>query len=71
MMGGSFFNIDTLSRGSGIPVVDEMKSWSGSAWRGERISCQLLIWVTETSAEMNISATVVAGGKQLLYQLSK
>jgi len=40
---GSFINIDTTSRGPNIPLYSENQTWEGSAWRGERISTQLLV----------------------------
>lgn len=62
---GSFINIDTTLRGEDIPLISNRTPWSGSAWRGERISSQLLIWA-ETSGEMNISTTGLTGKKDEL-----
>jgi hypothetical protein len=53
--------MDTTSRGVDIPLYSEQSEWSGSAWRGERISSQLLIWVEETGMDLNISATTLSG----------
>jgi len=58
---GSFINIDTTGRGEDIPLVSNMDPWSGSAWRGEKISTQLLIWVPETSGEISISPSKLTG----------
>ncbi len=61
---GSFFNIDTTGRGGHSPHLTEMKSWSGSAWQGERISSQLLIWAPKTDKMRSILTASELGGKK-------
>lgn len=63
---GSFFNIDTLSRGSDLPLLTDWQTWTssawrGSAWRGERISSQLLLWAYESKMEIHVSASSLTG----------
>ncbi len=58
---GSFFNIDTTSRGSDIPLYTENQRWEGFAWRGERISTQLLFWSPEELQNVNISVSDLTG----------
>ena len=60
---GSFFNIDTTGRAEDPPLLTELKSWSGSAWRGERISSQLLVWAPETAEGIRLSASGLSGKK--------
>ncbi|WP_353125041.1 DUF4091 domain-containing protein [Parapedobacter pyrenivorans] len=40
----SFGTIDQRYAKSAIPQVDPSTSWSGSGWRGETISAQLVLW---------------------------
>lgn len=58
---GSFINIDTTNRGEEIPLISNTAPWSGSAWRGEKISTQLLIWLPESSGEVSISPSGLIG----------
>lgn len=60
-LGGSFFNIDTTGRESNIPLYDGMYQWNGSAWRGERISTQLLVWSEESINDVRISVSDLSG----------
>ena len=30
-----------------VPEVAQTREWSGSAWRGEKISTQMVVWSTE------------------------
>lgn len=63
---GSFFNVDTTDRTQIRPFHNKINSWSGSTWRGERISSQLLIWVPETTMEINLSNSGLSGKKNTL-----
>ena len=65
-MDGSFFNIDTTSRGTDIPLYNETQIWSGKGWRGERISSQLLIWAPESKKEVTISSSALSGKENAL-----
>ena len=40
----SFGSIDNRYALSSIPVDDKVTHWRGSAWRGERISAQVVVW---------------------------
>ncbi len=40
----SFGSIDQRYAKSTVPVVEKTDSWKGSAWRGERISAQAVLW---------------------------
>ena len=60
-MEGSFFNIDTTSRGTDVPLYNETQTWSGKGWRGERISSQLLIWAPESKTEITLSSSALSG----------
>jgi hypothetical protein len=43
----SFTDIDTRYAKSAIPDVQPALSWKGAAWRGERVSAQVLLWSSE------------------------
>lgn len=40
----TFASIDQRYRKSAVPEVQSSATWHGNAWRGERISAQLLLW---------------------------
>lgn len=40
-------SIDRLYPKSSIPDLEKIREWKGSAWRGERISAQLVLWSGE------------------------
>ncbi len=40
----SFGNIDTRYAKSSIPAMEKTTAWTGSGWRGERISAQAVLW---------------------------
>lgn len=63
---GSFFNIDTTSRGTDIPLYNATQTWSGKGWRGERISSQLLIWAPEFQKEIKLSSSALSGKENAL-----
>ena len=65
-MEGSFFNIDTTSRGTDIPLYNETQTWSGKGWRGERISSQLQVWAPEPKTELTISSSALSGKENAL-----
>jgi len=46
----SFGTIDTRYAKSSIPVAEKVTAWTGSGWRGERISAQVVLW-SSTSVE--------------------
>ena len=49
LLEGSFFNIDTVSNRLGPEMKERIHEWSGSGWRGERISCQMLLELNGSS----------------------
>lgn len=61
MIHGSFINIDTISRGPDIPMYSENLYWEGFAWRGERISSQLLFWSPEELKDVSIYVSDLLG----------
>ena len=40
----SFGSIDIRYAKSSIPAIEKTTSWTGSGWRGERVSSQLVLW---------------------------
>jgi hypothetical protein len=50
-----------------VPEVKQIKKWSGSAWRGEKVSAQLVLWSREPVRQMqfDFSNFVDANGDQL------
>jgi len=44
---GAVGSIDILYTKSSVPEVSPNSSWSGSSWRGERVSAQVVLWSRE------------------------
>ena len=40
----SFGTIDTRYAKSSVPVAEKVTGWTGSGWRGERVSAQVVLW---------------------------
>ncbi len=68
---GSFFNIDTTARGTDFPMFMETQSWQGTAWRGERISTQLLLWSPQEIEGADISVSDLTGQNNTLIEAGK
>ena len=41
---GSFGSIDKRYERKTLPVIKVTRSWKGSAWRGERVNAQIILW---------------------------
>ena len=53
----SFGNIDTRYAKSSVPSIERTTSWTGSAWRGERISAQVVMWSKKNIEKVNYEFT--------------
>ena len=40
-------SIDVRYPKSSIPLIEQTNEWHGSAWRGEKVSAQLVLWSSE------------------------
>ncbi len=53
----SFGNIDTRYGKYTVPDLKPSLPWKGTAWKGERVSAQVLIWTTDKLEEVSFTAT--------------
>src|SRR5690554_1147493 len=53
----SMGNIDTRYVKHEVPKITATTNWNGSAWKGERVSAQLIIWSKDSvpNVEFNLS----------------
>ena len=61
----SFGDIDTRYAKSSVPAIEKTTIWTGNAWRGERISAQVVLWSADNIEKVNYEFTpfVSAGNK--------
>jgi len=58
----SFVSADESFQRHRVPALNqEIRSWSGTAWRGERISAQLLVWSAAPLSQLRIEPITLAG----------
>ena len=58
---------------SSIPKVNQNSSWSGEAWKGERISSQLVLWSSDsiTNVSIKMSNFISEKGIELASDVSQ
>ena len=62
----SFGTTDTRYAKSSVPVTEKTLAWSGSGWRGERVSAQLVLWSSSNIEQVECEFTdFVADGSSL------
>jgi len=70
---GSFASLDERYARDRVPTVRSAKTWKGTAWRGERLNAQLVLWSTSAAEQVRFavspftSATGKALGPKSLY----
>ena len=62
----SFGNIDTRYAKSSVPELEKTIEWTGNAWRGERISAQVVLWSAENIEKVNYEFTPFVSGSNTL-----
>ena len=62
-----FGSTDALYFRTEVPDMKEELSWSGSAWRGERLNVQVLVWSSDTLEQVRfkVSDLVSANGSKI------
>ena len=60
---------DELYARSSVPTVDRTNKWRGTAWRGEKVSAQLVLWSSEPIDEVRFefSDLVAVDGEQVTF----
>lgn len=58
---GSFGTIDQRYERDQIPETDNSVVWSGTAWRGERLSAQIVVWTSSGANDVYFSSTPLYG----------
>ncbi len=63
----SLGSVDRLYAKSAVPEADNIMEWQGSAWRGERVSAQMVLWSSDAveQVECVFSDWTSGNGKQL------
>ncbi len=46
-----------------VPMFDVKTSWSGTAWRGEKLNLQLVLWTSTGVRQARVSATSLTAGE--------
>lgn len=54
---GSVGSIDERYSRNDIPMFSSVYSWSGSAWQGERVNIQLVLWSANSIRQIRCEAT--------------
>jgi hypothetical protein len=69
----SLGSIDQLYQKSSVPSTGKIQEWSGSAWRGERVSAQLVLWSIEAvrQVEFEFSGFSSASGASLPASIAR
>ena len=62
----SFGDIDTRYAKSSVPVAKKVTSWSGSGWRGERVSAQAVLWSAADIEQVECEFTPFRSGKNTM-----
>ena len=62
----SFGNTDTRYAKSSIPAMEKTKAWTGSGWRGERVSAQVVLWSAADIEQIECEFTPFHSGKNTL-----
>jgi hypothetical protein len=63
----SLGSVDRLYAKSAVPEADNIMEWHGSAWRGERVSAQMVLWASDAveQVECEFSDWTSGNGKKL------
>jgi hypothetical protein len=66
-------SIDRLYARSSVPEVEQANEWSNTAWRGEKVSAQLVLWSSEPVQQMHFefSDFVSANGDVLPAHIAR
>jgi len=69
----SFGSIDRRYEKQEIPGVEETQAWNGSAWKGERVSAQLVLWSKDSVEQVRFrfSGFVSADGKAIPAEMAQ
>jgi YD repeat-containing protein len=60
----SWGSIDVrYARGDVPAIAEKTKEWRASAWRGERVSAQLVLWTREAAAQVRFSTMALQDGR--------
>ncbi len=62
----SFGSIDVRYRKSSVPAASPVDAWSGSGWRGERVSAQAVLWSSADIAGVECEFSPFVSGKNTL-----
>lgn len=62
----SWASIDTRYRRNDIPSIKTQGTWSGKAWRGERVNAQALLWTNKELTNVEVTATELRSGKNII-----
>jgi hypothetical protein len=56
----SFATTDELFLRSEVPVISSESNWQGTAWKGERLNAQILVWSPDTLRQVRVEVKDLA-----------
>ncbi len=70
---GRFGSVDERYDRNAVPDPEGTTLWQGTAWRGERVHAQLLLWSAEERAQVRIETTplVAESGRKIVSSATK
>ena len=60
-LSASFGSIDLLYAKSSVPALEQVSDWSGTAWSGETVSAQLVLWSADPIQQINLEFSEFVG----------
>lgn len=62
----SWASTDVRYRRNDIPKIKKRVTWSGKAWRGERINAQAVLWTNRELSDVEVVASDLRSGKYVI-----
>ena len=62
----SWASTDVRYRRNDIPKIKKRATWSGKAWRGERINAQAVLWTNRELSDVEVVASDLRSGKSVI-----
>ena len=62
----SFGSVDVRYAKSSVPAIEKTTVWTGSGWRGERVSAQIVLWSSTDIEQVECEFTPFRSGKTSL-----
>jgi hypothetical protein len=63
-------NIDERYNRNTVPMYGTVDTWSGSAWQGEKINCQIVLWTKQGSRQVQVLPSSLKNDKNRIIASS-